>query len=73
MEIKEVKFGRFISSYGMCLKWGERYWDDIEGRWNIRFRYAPREAFIDTENVVGCVKEIPMEQYKYEASVCLGC
>lgn len=66
MEIKEVKFRRFISSYGMCLKWGERYWDDIEGRWNIRFRFSAREALIDTENIVGSVKEISTEQYREE-------
>ena len=70
MEIKEVKFKRFVASGGMALKWKELYWDYSQKKFKEGYTWALGSIVIDTNNLVGQVEEIPISQYEQETEHC---
>lgn len=72
MEKKKVKFARYTSSEGMSLKWKEFGYDYSKKSIEESTRWAEKDAFIDENNLIGEVEEIPYSQYMEETKHCVG-
>ena len=72
MEFKDVNFKRVVASKGMALKWKEFCYDYQKKEMVESERWAEKDAFIDENNLIGEVEEIPYSQYMEETKHCVG-